>query len=413
MKNDKPQSSFTPPIDQVHQQVMAPRQRPAPQTSRPYVHPSVQAPHHVDPEQVVNSIAEAVAQSTLRAAPNKYVTARPGDPPPMPPLEGQALYGMTMAQQAGMHGDPAEARVTASPNSIIQPARLTTAPEPDFNAKRLTPQQLGILPSDMLPEEVRSDPSYVHGGGSMYAVNQPHLAQKYGVIRNGHRIPGQVFSPHESHRGIEDTLSDLQAATSSLQAAEEDLTPEDQEPPAKQASREEVKQRLAELDSYELDALQRGIEFDNINNPEQKRIIEARLKPLSLTRLLVHGREEQVVPVIPGELEYRFQSIVSGEDLEVKRIIERDTTGVAEPGNYYLLRFSMLTLAIGIVGVNKQNVPFSHLDANGTFSEEGLMKKFEWLRALPGHMVASMLVNHGWFEMRVRRMFEAKQVKNG
>ena len=48
-----------------------------------------------------------------------------------------------------------------------------------------------LLAKDLLTDEAKADPQFIPGQGSMLALNQPGLAMRYGVIRDGRHISGQ------------------------------------------------------------------------------------------------------------------------------------------------------------------------------------------------------------------------------
>ena len=58
------------------------------------------------------------------------------------------------------------------------------------------PSMPQLLPNDLLPDEAKADPQFIQGHGAMVAINQPILALKYGIIRQGRRYSPQEVYHH-------------------------------------------------------------------------------------------------------------------------------------------------------------------------------------------------------------------------
>lgn len=425
----KPTTQFTPPPEKVQG-----AQHPQP----PYIHPSVSG----SPEAMAYKIgAEARLQRRQQPSLQKYTDERPGDPPAMPPLEAEPVgEGLTMEQQAGMYGSSPEERASqAVGSSIIEgPRRVRLGSMQEGHPGRpRTPLQMGIQMTDTLHPDAQKDPEFIQGNGSMMAVNQPRMAVKYGVIRGGQHIPPQALQANVGNeqqrpgRTLRDTIRDMQAATGAVQPppgiprTEEEAAQQAEEGAANASQNvgkspepdDEEKKRVAkildQMDDFDFEALRQQMNQDNLNNPEQRAIIEERLEPLSLEDLILKDRVRQVIPIIPNKLEVTFESLTGEEDLALKRLLMQESKSVEVVERYLLEKFGLMTIAAGLVAIKGNPVPYSIRDKNGDFDEKQFWLKFGWVLKRNIHVLACIGNNHTWFEMRVRSLMVAERVKNG
>lgn len=365
----------------------------------------------VDPALAGNPIAARYAANLAARKGGGPVAG--GQSPPIPRLDAQAQEGMTMADQARAMR---QTSAFHSGQSIIAPP---TAGGPD------------LLMTDLLPESARSDPSYVEGHGSMYAVNQRHLAAKYGIVRNGKHIAPSVLLTGGSPGLRKETVEGLEAVAEfnrrRMQAESPDRVAEraaeggvageaakladpSAEPTAKPIGKDEVQQAIENMDDFDFDTFRDLVMKDILNNSEQKEIVEARLKPLDLNEIIDNGTITQVVPIVPGKYEITLQSLTAEEELAMKRLIVAEKGKVDAPDRYLLDKFRMMTCALGLHSVNKRVLP-DHKDANGGFSDDAFWRKFNIVMKLPFHMLASIATHYYYFDIRVRSLFKA--IKNG
>lgn len=355
-------------------------------------------------------------QERRRAAPT-YSTPVGGPPlPSIPRLDGLHAEGRTMAEQAP----------PPAPRGIVEP------PAPGG----FSPASFGFRPTDQLPPQATTDPEFRQGQGAMYASAQPKLAMKYGVIRDGAFVPPQQInprarrSPEESAADVAKFLDTQKAAMmgdgAAMQASEQSLAggaarvanPPGVEgiQPVTEEEREKAKQleaSLSKLDEFDFNRLRQAVMKDLLNNDEQKKLIEERLPPLDLGRMVTEGIITQKVPIIPGTFEPTFQSLAGDDDLACKRLIMQENNSLERVSDMYLLdKFSMMGLVMGLYAINTTVLP-SHRDKDGNFDEELFWKKFNRITKLPYHMLASIGVNLFWFDVRVRKLFVAERVKNG
>lgn len=427
MAASKGTQQFTPLPGQIQQR----RQGEQP----PYVHPAVAT----SPEALAYGLG--AQQRTQRASPFiKYNEGRPVDPVQMPPLEQPHREGMTMAEQAGMYGATPEQRVaaqTVKEGSIVEGPRRSFglgSMDASKEAAGFTPQQMGLMMQDVLPPEAKNDPEYRQGQGADIAVNQPQLALKYGVIRGQQRIPAQALQANigggpagSGRRTVNDTIRDmsrLSAAPPTMPKSDEEAEQQVMDSAAGQSQnvsggqltdeeRAKVEHAIAKMDDFDFYALRQQMERDNLNNPEQRGIIEARLAPLDLGELIMHDRVRQEITVIPEKFWFTFQSMSGEEDMGVKRLAMQESAKLEVTDRYLLEKYAAMSLACGLVSICGRPIPHSHLDADGNFNPEQFWLKFAWVLKRPLHALSSMGINHTWFELRVRKLFVADKVKNG
>ena len=405
----------------------------------PFVHPGVPR----------SAAAEAYAkgvQARQANKPQKYTAEVPGAGPAMPPLEAQHHPGMTMAEQAAMFGKTqAEqvAQAAGTAGSIVDPSGLPQHLQPatqqhhqtsfspsDAQPAPINPSQprLDLQQTDLLPDEAMKDPQAMQGQGAQFAVNQPHLAQKYGVVRNKQLIPPQALAQRPEgaigNRPLSDTIADLQRV-SSVTAPDElprtDAEAEEQvkrtaagssEKAGELGASSEVTEAVRKMDDFDYDGFRQQLNRDILNNPDQRARIEAQLKPLSIDDMLMRDFVTQRVPIIKGKFEVEFKSLNVDEDLALKRILMEESNSIEVTERYLLDKFAIMAVCAGVHSINSNPLP-THLTSEGEFDRDLFWKKFDFIRKRPLHMIASLGAHHTWFQMRVRKLFVVDTVKNG
>ncbi len=386
--------------------------------------------------------AAGLAARRQRATPPKYGEPVGGGPPPnIPRLDQPHQEGLPMAAQAERTNSPSQQELlqrTQRTSSIVEPAvtpemlaatqqALGGRPGADMAARA------GLRPGDMLPEEALRDPEAKQGPGSAYAVSQPNLALRYGVVRNGQHI-----APQQLKAGVKgtpgklspETLEGLQAmqraqvqGPAGLPQSEEEVEEqEDEDAPGARSvltpqEQKEVEEAIGAMDSFDYDALRQRMEKDILNNKEQRERIRGRCKPLDIDELIMKNRVSQDVPIIPphdGKQGFvvRYTSMTGEEDLALKRLIMQESQSVEVTERYLLDKFAFMSIACGLTSINGNPAP-THLDDKGNFEEKKFWKKFAWVLKRNIHMLASIGVNHAWFEQDVRKLFVAEKLGNG
>lgn len=380
---------------------------------------------HVDPR-VTDPAALAYHRQVQERQSGKYTTPVGGDPtPPIPRLDMPHQEGMTMADQARAAQQPPPGAVgTIFPEVVQQPAGPPAMSRP--------PQFL--LPNDILPEAARQDPAFREGAGSMYATAQPALAYKYGVIRNKVHIAPQALTGGngglsqktvEGLKAVQELQQTRQHAESGASAEEAAAaagpagaaarvanTVGDSIQPLSDEDKQRVRTAINNMDEFDYNTFREMMMKDLLNNEEQRKIVEDRVKELNVEDLILTGYARQVVPIIPNKFEPEFQSLSGEEDLALKRLIIGEAKGFDVDDKYVLDKYSIMSIACGLHAVNKKPLP-THLDVNGKFDDEKFWAKFNLIVKYPLHMLASLGINFFWFDIRVRRVFRADALGNG
>lgn len=391
-------------------------------------------------------------------------TTRPGggDLPPMPALEHPHQPGMTMAQQAAAtrrddaqrHAQTAAATQGGSGSIIASDVQQVAPASAEHVA---SPEDMVLLPGDLLTPEAQKDPMFQAGAGSQVALSQPHMAAKYGVVRNGRKIPPHelvrtsqgtpVGNPHtgsKPQRSKEEMAADMRTAFNAGQAPQAQRGDPDEGPappeglpltddearaqaadgvgaaasragesPAKaMLSEEAMKAKLNELDDMDLDTIRREMIKDILKNPKQKEAVEARCKPLDIDSMIMHNMVHQRVPIIPGRFEPTYESMQGDVELALKRMLVSETKSVAVTESYLLDKYAVMTCAAGLYAINGNPLPAMH-DAEGNFNEDMYWEKFNWVLKKPIHMIASIGIHYAWFEERCRMLFQVDVGKDG
>ncbi len=363
---------------------------------------------------------QGIQARQTRAMPQYSTPVGGGQPPLIPKLdEPPSGEGLTMADHAA-----AQLR-----------ARMGE-PQGEPGQNPFLAMQRGILPADVLPEEAKQDPAFQQGIGSMLAQAQPMLAFKYGVIRNGRRLAPQELGTGK--KGLSQAtlsgLKDLQEAQQKQSQADPGVA-KHMDSVAMQAEADaaagpagaaakmgttieerdkadtERKKALDSIDEFDWQRLREAMQKDLLNNEEQRKIIEARLEPMDIADIIMHGRVRQLVPIHPSKLEYEFQSYTGEEDLAIKRLLVKELKTLDVGDEYIKDKFGMMAACVGLLKINTVPLP-THLGADG-FDDAKFWEKFNFFIKQNFHMLASISVNYFWFDVRVRQLFVAEKVKNG
>jgi hypothetical protein len=364
----------------------------------------------------------------------KYQQPVAGGPtPPIPRLDQPHHEGMTMADQANRHASMPSSPLFEPGGGMPPgppPMHRTGAPTPTVQ----TPQSMGILPTDVLPENAKNDPGFQHGMGSMLAAGQPHLAHKYGVLRNGQFIPPQQLQtgrPGLSSKSIEGlkALQDFQNQSSAVSQKQAESNSEvsgaagaaarlanaagdEDTKPLSEEDKKRMERAIDKMDDFDFNTFREMMMKDILNNEDQRKAIEGRLEPLDITDLIMNNRVFQRVPIVPGKYEPTFQSVTGEEDLALKRMIWQEQKSLNAPNQYMLDKYSLMGVALSTYAINHTVLP-NHVDNNGVFNEEAFLSKFNFVIRLPFHMLSSLGINFFWFDVRVRKLFQADALKNG
>lgn len=400
-----------------------PTSLPAGEPPRPYIDPRVKGT--LTPADVYRAGAEG--RRKLPKVGQREMPVAGGPAPRIPRLDSQpAQEGMTMQQHAMLSDQRVLQNVEAARRAgegFVEP------PSP------AGPPPLNLMPTDILPPVAEKDPDFIQGHGAMLAINQPYLAGKYGVIRNGRPMaPQQLISETPGRPKLRpETLKDIENLRNLEEQQRRQQAPPKVEstelgeaagkvgdPPASGVTggkplteeEERLKKALGDMDEFELESWKDSMRQNPLNNPGQKEIIEARLEPLDLGDLVVNGFIVQNVPIVPGKFEVQFRTAEGDTDLALKRLIMEDSKSLEVSERYYLDKFSLMSMAAFLHGINKKVYPDYH-DKNGDFDDDKFRAKFRMVIRLPLPMLASIGIHATWFEERVRQLFVMEKVGNG
>lgn len=402
---------------------------------------------HIDPR-VTDPTAMKYAQDAQarHQQESRYTAPVGGGPsPPIPRLDMPHADGMTMADQARMAQQPPPG-VIGGDSSIFPQAPAMKPSEDEDPRKAMSRPPPALFPADLLPEVARQDPQFIEGQGSMYAVAQPRMAYKYGVIRNKQLITAAQLSGEQRPGQLSDKTVEALKAVQAVQQGQTPGVPLEQQAKDQEAGRvnaaatadaaagtaggaarigggaeqlteedrRRVKQAIDQMDDFDWNTFKQMTIKDLLNNEEQKKIVEERLKdkPLALDSLLVDGHVRQRVPIVVGRFEPTFQSLGGDEDLALKRMLVLEAKNLDTGEQYLTDKFSFMQLCCGIHSINNIILP-AHRDEAGNFDDVKFWEKFNKVIKYPLHMLASLSIHFFWFDVRVRSLFVADRLSFG
>lgn len=412
----------------------------------------------IDPR-VTDPAALAYAKrAAARAKLTKYTTPRGGEPtPPIPRLDMEpVIEGGTMADNARRNRELgmqiASGQFQAPGGTVVQGVVPQQVHQRTVGGAAKGPQpQVSVQTGDLLPEPATRDPLFRHGHGSAFAINQPHLAAKYGVVRGGQHIPPQQLlagaaagaaagavgkppPPNDPNYTAQtgqlrpETVKGLEALQE-FQKQQEQVEQQVLERPAQERvensalgksvgvteppmTDDEKRRVLEDIDDFDLGRARTTLMKDMLNNEAQRKIVESRLKPLDLSEMVDTGYVTQIVPIKPG-FEPIFRSYTADEDLAIKRLIMDDLQTYGEVGDRYTIdKYTLMGLTVALHGLNNKPLP-SFRDAEGNWNDDLFWKKFNKVSKFNYHMTASLAINWFWFDLRVRELFVMETLGNG
>jgi hypothetical protein len=147
-----------------------------------------------------------------------------------------------------------------------------------------------------------------------------------------------------------------------------------------------------------------------LNNKKRRKEIESRCEPMKLEDLIYKDEVTQVVPVVPEKFEPRFRSFTPEESLFIKQFLSRDT---AKDNDQYLLeKYSLCQLAVSLVDINGKALP-DHRNKDGEIEDAAFKAKLKTILKKSAYVVADLMVNYAWFDIRVRKLLNPDDLKNG
>jgi hypothetical protein len=236
------------------------------------------------------------------------------------------------------------------------------------------------------------------------------------VLQNSRRdsveapqAPGVVPRPPGSPTIRPETQEQLAAAIKAGQTQEQEAVDKkalDEKKLADEA-------RMAQLfDSFDFGDASRNVERI-LDNKKRQKEIEGRCAAMNFEDLLLHDEVKQTVPIIPGKFEPTFRSITPVESLYIKQRMSKETT---QTDQFLGEKYNLLLLTCSILDINGAGFPDHRKHhGDGTFSIEDRLfdDKLAALTRKSGYVIADLGINYFWFDIRVRRLLNPDDLKNG
>lgn len=146
-----------------------------------------------------------------------------------------------------------------------------------------------------------------------------------------------------------------------------------------------------------------------LNNKKRRKDIESRCEPMKLEELIMRDEVQQDVPILPDKFVVRYRSATPQENLFIKRLLSDEKV---ESDQYLMEKYGILQLTLALVSINGAAFP-SHLDENGIPKDDLFQKKLKMVMKKSGYVIADLGINFFWFDIRVRRLLNPDDLKNG
>lgn len=179
---------------------------------------------------------------------------------------------------------------------------------------------------------------------------------------------------------------------------------------------EDEKRDVAETSDLDFDLMMARLRSDVINNQEERKAVEARLKPMDLSDGLLTGEFKQHVPIYPGKLEVVFRTITPLENEELRRKVLEHVLEDERFANVMGEKYGFMQTVAAVHSLNGQELP-KHLTAGDKGGRKFLWdvfeKKVSVFMAYPGPLIHALGTHAYWFDLRVRALFTSAALKNG
>jgi len=173
----------------------------------------------------------------------------------------------------------------------------------------------------------------------------------------------------------------------------------------------EVKKNVQDDDFFDsvFDFASRNEAERILNNKKRKKEIESRCQPMKFEDLLYKDEVQQIIPIKPGEFEPTFRSFSPEESLFIKRLMAREEV---QNDQYILEKYSLAQLCCSLVAINGKTLP-DHRDQSGSPDEKLFKEKLKVIMKKSAYIVADLMLNYAWFDLRVRHLLNPEDLKNG
>lgn len=146
-----------------------------------------------------------------------------------------------------------------------------------------------------------------------------------------------------------------------------------------------------------------------LDNPQRREAIEARCSLMSLRDLVVYDEVKQTVPIVPDEFVVKFRSITPAESLYIKKQL---SNAPVQTQQYVGELYNLYMLTAGLLELNGSAF-LPHMKSNGEIDESAFEDKFKKLCRKSGYVIADLSLNYIWFDVRVRKLINPGDLKNG
>lgn len=249
-----------------------------------------------------------------------------------------------------------------------------------------------------------SNDPYSKGGTGMNKIPAQQEAQEQDQPQVTHNPMGRTMSP--------EMQSQLEAMAKAMVREDQETPLEDPEPLTDAIEKLEG---VEGTEKVELDAPPEDyVGYDATyyrntpnDNPTKRAEIEKSCSDLDFADLILTGRVKQNVPIM-GKLAVQFQSLKASDNLWLEG---RAATMNSEFEARAWLGYARLAMSVEAVN-NK--VLTNHL-VDGKIDQEQFDAKFAALMDMSERVIEVLLINMGWFDDRVGKLFaeDSEQLKNG
>jgi hypothetical protein len=150
-----------------------------------------------------------------------------------------------------------------------------------------------------------------------------------------------------------------------------------------------------------------------LDNKKRRELIESRCQPMDFEDLLMKDEVQQRVPIIADKFEPTFRSITPIESLYIKQRMSKETVNTDQ---YMGEKYNLLLLTCSLVEINGLPLPdHRRIQSDGNFVVDDKLfeEKFAVVMRKSGYIVADLSVNYLWFDIRVRKLLNPDDLKNG
>jgi len=209
-------------------------------------------------------------------------------------------------------------------------------------------------------------------------------------------------------------LAAVQQATAA--AAEESAVSESDEDEAAAPEQAPAPQG-GELTEAELQATIRRLQSANytpvsgIFDDARRAAIEAGLKPISISDILINQDARQSVP-ITKDLAIVYRSLNGHEAEFIESFIWDRFGGDLGPQLYNLIR-SLGAMVLSVTRIAKTSLPEHRNSETGEVDKEKFAEKWRVVLRWPGFILEAVDINRTWFEERCAKLLSVEAVGNG